>query len=120
MTDPGSRAQVLAKAVQRVGHMLQLSANALSKIIEIPENAVSATSIDDALLKSGAKSLKRAEQIILLYRSLSSVFAGDDSKAARWLREKNSTLGGVPVDLIQTSEGLEVVLNYLTIRFQLA
>ena len=83
MTDPGSRAQVLAKAVQRVGHMLQLSANSLSKIIEIPENAVSAASIADALVKSGEKSLKRAEQIILLYRSLSSVFAGDDSKAAQ-------------------------------------
>ena len=87
MTAPGSRAQVLAKAVQRVGDMLQLSANALNKIIEIPENAVSAASIADALVKSGEKSLKRAEQIILLYRSLSSVFAGDDSKAARWLAE---------------------------------
>ena len=60
MTDPGSRAQVLAKAVQRVGDMLQLSANALNKIIEIPENAVSAASIADALVKSGEKSLKRA------------------------------------------------------------
>ena len=120
MTDPELRAQVLAKAVQRVGRMLQLPADALSEAIEIPENAVPEVSIADALLKSGGKSQKRAEQIILLYRSLSSVFAGDDSKAARWLREKNSTLGGVPVDLIQTSEGLEVVLNYLTIRSQLA
>ena len=67
MTDPGSRAQVLAKAVERVGDMLQLSANALNKIIEIPENAVSEASIADALVKSGEKSLKRAEQIILLY-----------------------------------------------------
>jgi hypothetical protein len=100
--------------------MLQLSADALSKVIEIPENAVSEASITDALLKSGGKSQKRAEQIILLYGSLSSVFSGDDSKAARWLREKNSVLGGAPVDLIQTSEGLGVVLNYLTVRSQLA
>jgi hypothetical protein len=93
--------------------MLELSAEALSGIIEIPQHAVTAANIDDALLKSGEKSLKKAEQTVLLYRSLSSVFGGDDGKAAKWLREENSALGGVPVDLIQTTGGLAVVLDYL-------
>jgi hypothetical protein len=42
--------------------------------------------------------------------------AGDDAVAADWLRNKNTALNGVPLELIQSVSGLVDVIAYLDAR----
>jgi len=53
---------------------------------------------------------------VRLYRSLDSIVAGDDAVAADWLRNRNTVLNGIPLELIQSVPGLVNVIEYLDSR----
>ena len=50
------------------------------------------------------------------YRSLDAITGGDDAVARAWLRSENSALGGTPLTLVQTVQGLVNVIAYLDAR----
>jgi transcriptional regulator with XRE-family HTH domain len=49
---------------------------------------------------------------VRLFRSLDAI-VGNDRDAQAWLRGENTALGGRPVELIRSAEGLVRVLHYL-------
>ena len=53
---------------------------------------------------------------VRLYRSLDAVTGGDDAVARAWLRNDNTALGGTPLILVQTVQGLVNVIAYLDAR----
>ena len=59
---------------------------------------------------------KEAELVILfirIYRSLDPLFGGNNERAKEWLRSYNHHLEGIPVELLQKTEGLVRVTTYL-------
>ena len=67
-------------------------------------------------LERGDKPFELAILFVRLYRSLDSIMSGDDAVAADWLRNKNTALNGVPLELIQSVSGLVDVIAYLDAR----
>ena len=51
-----------------------------------------------------------------LFRSLDSLFGGDETVAHSWLNSENLVLGGRPIEKITTIAGLTDVIAYLDAR----
>ncbi|WP_407943580.1 antitoxin Xre/MbcA/ParS toxin-binding domain-containing protein [Methylobacterium sp. EM32] len=109
-------AQTVGKAVVRAAAALGLSNRALAGILGLSEASVSRLTRGEFVLDRQAKSFELAVMLIRLYRSLDAVTGGDPAVAAAWLRGENTALHAVPLDLIQTVEGLVSTVLYLDAR----
>ena len=67
-------------------------------------------------LDRGQKAFELAILLVRLYRSLDGIVAGDDNVAADWLKNENTALDGIPLDLIQSVSGLTNVISYIDSR----
>jgi uncharacterized protein (DUF2384 family) len=103
---------VLTKAVARAADRLQLSHAFLGKILGLSPTTVTRLYQGSYVLKEGAKEWDFALLFIRLYRSLDSIVS-DDSVAYQWLHNENLALHQKPISLIQTTEGLVRVVQYL-------
>ena len=54
--------------------------------------------------------------LVRLYRALDGIVAGDDHVAADWLKNNNTALDGIPLELIQSVSGLTHVIAYIDAR----
>jgi hypothetical protein len=57
-----------------------------------------------------------AVSFVRLYRSLDALMGGDDAVSADWIKNRNTALDGIPLELIQTAPGLFNVIDYLDAR----
>jgi len=64
----------------------------------------------------GQKPFELAILFVRFYRSLDGIVGGDDKVAAEWLKNKNTVLDGIPLEIIQTIAGLGNVIQYLDSR----
>ena len=105
-------ALVLTKAVLSVVERLGINAKQLATIIGCSEAGVSrlkkGRSIDPES-KEGELSLL----LIRLYRSLNAILGGNDEQSEKWLKAYNNHLNAVPVERINSIEGLIDVVQYL-------
>lgn len=106
------RGAVLTKAFTRAGERLGVPRATLARIIGRSEPTLSRMHAGRYELEEGAKEWELALLFVRLYRSLDSIVGGDEAARA-WLAGPNSALPGVPLDLIQTAEGLVRVVHYL-------
>ena len=67
-------------------------------------------------LRPGEKSFELSVLFARLYRSLDAMSGGDDAVARAWLRSENTALGGTPLTLVQSIQGLVNVIAYLDAR----
>jgi len=107
---------VLTSATVRAAERLQIKNAALARILGISDSTVSRMRNKALFLERGDKPFELAILFVRLYRSLDSIMAGDDAVAADWLRNKNTALNGVPLELIQSVSGLVDVIAYLDAR----
>jgi hypothetical protein len=68
------------------------------------------------LERSNGKAFELAQLLVHLHDLLDRMVAGDDLAARAWLLADNSALGGRPIDLIESVQGLAVVVGYLRAR----
>jgi hypothetical protein len=68
------------------------------------------------LLPPDSKAFELAVLFVRFYRSLDGVIGGDDVVAAAWLKNKNTILDGVPLEVIQSVSGLTNAIEYLDSR----
>ena len=61
----------------------------------------------------GSKEGELAILFVRLYRGLDSLVGGSDEKARAWLAAPNAHLAGVPLDLIQSVQGLVRTTEYI-------
>lgn len=82
----------------------------------LSEPTISRMRKGDYLLGANEKSFELAVFFIRLFRSLDSLFGGDEAVARSWLNSENLVLNGRPVDKITTIAGLTDVIAYLDAR----
>jgi transcriptional regulator with XRE-family HTH domain len=103
----------LTKAVVRSAGFLSLSQAALADVLGI--SAATASRLvggNYSLQPARKREWEFALLFVRLFRSLQAI-VGNDADAQLWLRNENLALGGRPLELIRSAEGLVRVLNYL-------
>jgi transcriptional regulator with XRE-family HTH domain len=104
---------LITKATLRTAERLGIKNTALAKILGVSEPTISRMRQGKYQLDRGQKAFELAILLVRLYRSLDGIVAGDDNVAADWLRNKNTALDGIPLDLIQSVSGLTNVIAYI-------
>ncbi len=107
---------VITKATIRAADRLAIRSNVLCKIVGVSEATISRMRKGEYFLEPGDKAFELAGLFVRFYRSLDAIVGGSDSVAAQWIKNKNSGLDGVPLELIQTVAGLTNVIDYLDAR----
>ncbi|HTP94051.1 MAG TPA: MbcA/ParS/Xre antitoxin family protein [Xanthobacteraceae bacterium] len=111
-----SESSVITKAAIRTAERLAIKNTALAKILGVSEPTISRMRQGKYGLERGQKAFELAVLLVRLYRSLDGIVAGDDRVAADWLKNNNTALDGVPLDLIQSVSGLTDVIAYIDAR----
>lgn len=107
---------VLSKAVVRATEYLNLSNRIVGQIIGVSDASVSRMRTGSYTLPLGSKQFELAQYLVRLFRSLNAMTDGDDAASQSWLRTPNIVLGGKPIDLMLTAQGLLTVLAYVDSR----
>jgi transcriptional regulator with XRE-family HTH domain len=103
---------VLAKALINVQIHLGLTQKELSDIIHTSPATVCRLAKGLEMNPDSAEG-QFAMSFIRLYRSLSTLFGGQDELARAWLLSDNAYFESKPIDLIKSIDGLSQVLIYL-------
>ena len=111
-----SESGVITKAAIRTAERLAIKNTALAKILGVSEPTISRMRQGKYRLERGQKAFELAVLLVRLYRALDGIVAGDDRVAADWLKNNNTALDGVPLDLIQSVSGLTDVIAYIDAR----
>jgi hypothetical protein len=104
--DPGI---VLCKALLNVREALDLKQTELGDIIGLNRSSVSRLQTLDPQSKTGELALL----LVRVYRSLFAMVGGDAEAMRHWLRTANTHLGGEPLQLMGSVQGLIHVVEYL-------
>lgn len=107
-----SPAAVLTKATLRAAERLELPQRVVCRVLGVSTASYSRlgrTRTIDPESKEG----ELATLFVRLYRGLDSLVGGSDEKARAWLAAANAHLGGVPVELIQSVQGLVKTIEYI-------
>ncbi|MBM3954531.1 MAG: DUF2384 domain-containing protein [Planctomycetes bacterium] len=106
------REAVLTKAFLRAGERLEVPRAVLARVVGRSQPTLSRMYAGGYELEEGTKEWELALLFVRLYRSLDSI-VGTDEAARAWLTGSHPALGGIPLDLVQTTEGLVRVVHYL-------
>jgi hypothetical protein len=107
---------IVAKAMLRAAERLDLSDKVLGRMIGVSGATLSRLRRGEYSLEKNQKPFELAVMFVRLYRSLDAMVGGDDKVAQAWLRNQNSALEAVPIEVIQTISGLAHVIQYLDSR----
>lgn len=110
-----AKKQVLTKAVFRMSIQLNLSRSELSSIIGLSESTLSRTFKESSIYLLDPLSNEGQLAILLLriYQSLSALLGGKENQCELWLRSENEHLGGAPIELMKSINGLVLTSQYL-------
>jgi hypothetical protein len=108
--------RVVTKAALRAADRLGIKSSILAKVVGLSEPTVSRMRKGEYFFEPGQKPFELAILFVRLYRSLDGIVAGDDKVAAEWLKNQNTALDGIPLEIIQTIAGLGNVIQYLDSR----
>jgi hypothetical protein len=106
----------VTKAILRAADRLGISNKIIGSILGLSEASVSRMGSGGYALRPGEKPFELSVLFVRLYRSLDAMTGGDDAVARAWLRSENTALGGTPLTLVQSIQGLINVIAYLDAR----
>ena len=109
-SDPG---KILSKAVLKAADLLGLNHATLARILGLSAATISRMSSGHYTLSQARKEWELGVLFVRLFRSLDSIAAGRDSDARAWLHSKNVALSGVPSTILESVQGLVLVVDYL-------
>jgi uncharacterized protein (DUF2384 family) len=102
----------LTKAVMRAAGHLGLSQAALANVLGVSAASVSRMAAGQYMLDQHRKEWEFGVLFVRLFRSLDGIL-GHGEPARTWLHDNNLALGGKPIELMRTTEGLVRVVHYL-------
>ncbi len=109
-----SKQQVLTKAVVNTANYLDLPKGKLAHILGVSSATVTRLYVSSYQLSPDKKEWDFAVLLVRLFRSLDSIVGGAANDAKKWLDSENKAFAGKkPVELIESTEGLVRVVNYL-------
>jgi Protein of unknown function (DUF2384) len=107
-----SEREVLSKAVVRAAQNLQVLQVDLAQTIGVSESTASRLFANLRKIEPGTKEAELVLLFLRMYRSLNSLFGGEEP-SRKWFHAQNYHLGGVPAVLVKKVEGLVNVTQYL-------
>ncbi|KWR92174.1 MbcA/ParS/Xre antitoxin family protein [Cupriavidus sp. IDO] len=114
-TDPGGSPDpgtTLTKAVMRAAGFLGISQAIVASVLGISTASVSRMASGLYVLDAHRKEWEFGVLFVRLFRSLDAIL-GHGDQARLWLTNENLALGGKPLEMIRTTEGLVRVVHYL-------
>jgi uncharacterized protein (DUF2384 family) len=111
-----SEGAVVTKAALRAADLLGISNKALARIVGLSEASVSRMGTGTYTLEPGDKAFELAVLFVRLFRALDAIVHGEREVARAWLENPNVALGGTPLALIQSVQGLVHAVAYLDSR----
>jgi hypothetical protein len=106
-------ARVLTGAVLRAAALLELSQARIAGILGISPATVSRMASGAYALDESRKEWELATLFVRLFRSLDAVVGSNDASSRAWLNGENRALGGKPLEVIRSAEGLVRAVHYL-------
>jgi hypothetical protein len=111
---PGEdRRRILTQAVLRAAALLGLNQARTSEILGMSAPMISRMAHGTYELDEAKKEWEHAALFVRLFRSLDALVGSNDVAARDWLNGNNRALGGRPVELIRSTEGLVRAVHYL-------
>ena len=104
---------VMTKAVVRAASLLEVSQTRIAEILGVSSATASRMAGGSYQLTEDSKQWELAALFVRLFRSLDAIVGSSDGVARQWLWSKNTALGGIPGELIRTTEGLVRAVHYL-------
>ena len=104
---------VLTKAFVRASDKLGLAQKEQARVLGLSPASLSRLSRGERSIDVDGKEGELALLFVRLYRSLDALTGGDESKSREWLSAQNHHLGGEPLELIRSIQGLVHVVEYL-------
>jgi len=111
--DPKTRGQVITKAFIRASAHLNLNAAEVQKLTGMSAASWSRINTGQRLIQADTKEAELVLLFIRIYRSLDALYGGNHQRASEWLHAFNYHLNNTPISLIQTTQGLVRVTQYL-------
>ena len=108
-----ARGLVLTKAALAATDRLGLTARAFARIVGVSEPTVSRMKRGGLGLEEGTKPYELAVLLVRMFRSLDAITGGDERVARAWVQADNLALGGVPLAMMASVQGLCDVVGYL-------
>lgn len=109
-----NRSRVLSLAVTEAAKRMKIGPTDLGLIIGFSQPTSSRLLRDQFAIPEGGKEWELSAHFVRLYRSLSSMVAGDDTLIESWLRSPNKAFGQqIPLNYIKRVDGLIHACNYL-------
>jgi hypothetical protein len=105
-------ALVLGKATIRAAQALFMSNAALSRVIGFSEPTIGRIAAGRGI-DPKSKEGQLALLLVRVFLSLDPLVGADSQKRQDWLRNHNQALNGVPLNLMETPQGLVHTLSYL-------
>lgn len=105
--------QVLSKAIIRACENMSINRKTLSNIIGISEASISRLFESKRFIDPNTKEGELALLLIRVYRSLDTLFGGNQEQSKQWLHAENYHLNGTPITMMQKVDGLIFVVSYL-------
>ena len=103
---------MLTKATLRAAERLDVPQRVLARVLGVSAASLSRLGRSRAIDPT-SKEGELATLFVRLYRGLDSLVGGSDEKARAWLAAPNEHLGGSPVELIQSVQGLVRTIEYI-------
>jgi hypothetical protein len=85
----------------------------LARTIGVSEPTVSRLMKGEITLNPERKEGELSLLLVRVFRSLDALVGTDDQKRKDWMTGHNKALGGVPIKMIERTDGLVAVLGYL-------
>jgi len=104
---------VLTGALVRAARILGITQTRIGQALGLSGATVSRMFDGRYLLDSRSKEWELSALLVRMFRSLDSIVGADDEAARAWLKSAHDSLGGRPIDLIRSAEGLVHVVQYL-------
>ena len=105
--------RVLTGAVMRAAALLQINQSSLAQILGLSPATVSRMASGAYSLDAQKKEWELGALFVRLFRSLDALIGANDAAARTWLIGENLELGGRPIELIRSTEGLVRAVQYL-------
>lgn len=105
--------RVLSTAVLKSAELLGLNQAKVGEVLGLSPATMSRMASGAYTLDTNKKEWELGALFVRLFRSLDALVGSNDTAARTWLEGENRGLGGRPIDLIRTTEGLVRAVHYL-------
>ena len=106
-------AAIVSKAVCRAADSWDITNEQLKDILGVSGSTISRLKRSQFFLNKASKEWELALLFLRAFRGLDAYMGGHTGNEKSWLAAHNDALNGIPIELMQTVEGLANVVQYI-------